>query len=236
MTDVHRAQVAETLRSLSEDEAVVAASGSGAAERAYALLRTAILRHLLGAGTLLNEAELADSLGISRTPVRSALQMLQQEGMVEAGARRQLYVRDFDPADRREVIMLREALERVAVAEASKVIEMGELDELRLVLIRQRRAADQNDVEAFIELDDQFHLGIARGARLPTLQRFLGQLRAFVRMIGLRLAAQEGRMQEVLQEHEAIVAALEARDGQAALAAIDHHLARTYARLGELDP
>jgi DNA-binding GntR family transcriptional regulator len=210
-------------------------AGGGAGERTYALLRAGILRDVLPAGTLLAEADLAETLKISRTPVRSALQMLLQEGLVELGSRRQLYVRGFASAERSEVIMLREALERLAVAEASKVIELNEIDELRLTLIRQRRAADAGDVEGFIDLDDQFHLKIAVGARLPTLQKFLGQLRAFTRMMGLRVATYQGRMYAVLEEHDAIVTALEARDQAAALAALDQHLSTTYALLAQLE-
>jgi DNA-binding GntR family transcriptional regulator len=226
--------IAEALRALANDESELTA-GLGAGERAYTVLRVAIVRDALPARTLLNEAELAASLDISRTPVRTALQMLLQEGLVEVGARRQLYVRDFAPAERNEVIRLREALERVAVVEACRTIELHEIDQLRLTLIRQRRATDQGDVETFIDLDDQFHLGLAMGARLPTLQKFLGQLRAYIRMMGLRVATQQGRMYEVLDEHEAIVAAVEAGDEQAARAALDSHLSRTYELLEDIE-
>ena len=61
---------------------------------------------------------------------------------------------------------------------------VDELDELHVVLRRQRRAADREATEEFIDLDDQFHLGIARAARLPILMRFLGQIRAITRLMG----------------------------------------------------
>lgn len=207
----------------------------GARERAYAVLRTAILRGALPAGTLLNEADIGSELGISRTPVRAALQSLLQEDLIEVGARRQLYVRTIPPSSRREVILLREALEQITVREACEVMTLEEIDELRLILIRQRRAAEQGDVERFIELDDQFHIGIAAGARLPTAQRFLEQIRALIRMMGLRAVTRRGRMTEVLDEHEAIVAALEARDADAALGRLTDHLKATYRLIRELD-
>jgi DNA-binding GntR family transcriptional regulator len=213
----------------------VADPAAGARERAYAVLRTAILRGALPAGTLLNEADIGVELGISRTPVRAALQSLLQEELIEIGARRQLYVRTIPPAARREVILLREALERVTVREACEVMTLEEIDELRLVLIRQRRAAEHGDIDRFIELDDQFHIRIAIGARLPTAQRFLEQIRALIRMMGLRAATRQGRMTEVIAEHEAIVVALEARDADAALARLMDHLAATYRLIGELD-
>lgn len=227
--------LAKLLGSLSDLAAAQDDPGLAASERAYVQLRAGILRAVLPSGTLLNEADVAASLGISRTPVRSALGKLLQEGLVESGSRRQLYVRGFAPAERDEVIMLREALERAAVKAACKTIELSEIDELRLILIRQGRAADQDDVETFIDLDEQFHLGIARGGRLPILQKFLSQLRAYIRMMGLRVATQQGRMNDVLKEHEAILQALEARDEQAALKSLDRHLSLTYALLEQLD-
>lgn len=214
-----------------EQDQVDLEGGTGAGGYAHAALRAGILRELLPAGTPLAEAELAEAMGVSRTPVRQALQALLQEGLVEIGRKRQLFVRAFSAAERREAMLLRQALERLAITEAAGVIELSEIDELRLVLMRQRRAADRGDVDEFIELDDVFHIGIARRARLPLLERFLGQLRASIRLMGLRAVTQEGRLSEVLDEHEAILTALEARDAPTALEALDRHLANTYALL-----
>ncbi|MEA2290469.1 MAG: GntR family transcriptional regulator, rspAB operon transcriptional repressor [Solirubrobacteraceae bacterium] len=213
----------------------LADEGKGAGERAYEAIRTAIVRGTLRAGTVLGEDELASALGISRTPVRSALQTLLSEHLVENGPRRQILVRGVSPEERREVLLLREALERVAIREACVRMTIDEVDHLRLLLIRQRRAADADAVEDFIDLDDQFHLSIAESARLPVLMRFLGQIRAISRLMGLRAVTREGRFTQVLDEHERIVGALEARDAGAALAAIDAHLANTSKILTALD-
>ena len=62
-----------------------------------------------------------------------------------------------------------------------------QIDQLRLLLIQQKRAVDAHDEDRFIELDERFHLHIAAGAGLPTVERFLAQLRGFVRV--MRLAA-----------------------------------------------
>jgi GntR family transcriptional regulator, rspAB operon transcriptional repressor len=223
------------LAALADAPAAVPGDGRGAGERAYEVIRSAIVRGTLRPGTVLGEDELAAALGISRTPVRSALQTLLSEHLVESGPRRQILVRGISPDERREVLLLREALERVAVGEACAQMTIDEIDRLRLVLMRQKRAADADATEDFIDLDDQFHLGIAEGARLPTLVRFLGQIRAMTRLMGLRAVTREGRFAAVLDEHERIVAALEARDAKAALAAMDAHLANTNRILTALD-
>jgi DNA-binding GntR family transcriptional regulator len=226
-----------------DDAAVLAAlnvgggqppDGQSAADWAYAAIRAGITRDVLPPGTRLAEAELATALGVSRTPVRSALQTLLRDGLLSVGSKRQLYVREFSPAERREVMMLRTALERAAVTAASVTIELSEIDELRLTLMRQRRAADAGDVETFLDLDDQFHLGIAERAQLPLLMSFLAQLRACIRLMGLRAASRPGRMPKVIIEHTAIVDALEAHDTGAALAALDRHFANTYELLDDV--
>jgi DNA-binding GntR family transcriptional regulator len=209
--------------------------GKGASVRAYGIIRSAIVRGELRPGTVLGEAELASTLGISRTPVRAALQMLLNEDLVESGPRRQILVRGVTPKQRREVLLIREALEHVAVREACRLMNIDEIDELRLIVIRQRRAANEDAQEDFIELDDQFHLGIARGAQLPLLVRFLGQIRAITRLMGLRAVTRKGRYDQVIREHERIIAALEARDPDAALAALDAHLSKTAQALNSID-
>lgn len=203
--------------------------------RAYEELRTAIVRGRLAPGTVLVEAELAGALGISRTPVRAALQTLLSEHLVETGPRRQIFVRTVTPGQRREVFLLRESLECLSVSEACRLMTNDEVDRLYLLLRRQRRIAAEDDVEAFIDLDDQFHLGIARAAHLPMLERFLDQIRALNRLMGLRAVTREGRVETVIAEHERIVDALEARDPEAARAAITDHLAKTRAVLTALD-
>lgn len=209
--------------------------GQGASDHAYKVLRSAIVRGELDPGTVLGEAELAATLGISRTPVRTALKMLLSEDLVESGPRRQVLVRGVTPEQRREVMLVREALERLAVREACRLMDIKEIDELRLILIRQRRAAAEESQEDFIELDDQFHLDIARGARLPMVERFLGQIRAISRLMGLLAVTRKGRFEQVIEEHEQIISALEAKDADAALEAIDVHLQNTAQILDALE-
>lgn len=202
---------------------------AGAGGRAYTVLRAGITRNLLPPGTRLSEAEIAGALNVSRTPVRSAFQRLLQEGLVEVGPKRQLFVREFGLEDRRETMLLRAALERITVGQAAGSIDLDQIDDLRLILMRQRRAADRGDIETFIELDDQFHLGIARSVGLRQVEEFLRQLRGLIRLMGIRvLLEKQDRRYQVLDEHEAILTALETHDEAAALAALDEHLSNTY--------
>ena len=191
--------------------------------------RDAIVERRLRAGERLpSTRQLAAELRISRTPVRQALGLLLQEGLVEVGARRQLIVRGFSEEHRREILLLREALEGTAVRHAANVIDLDDVDLLRLILIRQRRAANEGREEDFIDLDEQFHLKIAEEARLPILYGFLSQLRGFVRLMRVGAPRHPRYMTEVVAEHEALVDALERHDADAAAAALSHHLQHSH--------
>jgi GntR family transcriptional regulator, rspAB operon transcriptional repressor len=192
--------------------------------QAYDYVRSGILRGDFATGVAISDVELANALSMSKTPIRQALRLLEQEGLLERGPRRQLVVRGFSPEYRQEVLDVREALERIAIRGACRVMPIDEIDYLRVGLLRQRRAAEAGDEGAFIDLDEEFHLMIAKGAGLQLVYKLLSQLRGFVRIMRLGTVRDRGHLLRVLEEHEAIVDALERRDEEAALAALSHHL------------
>jgi GntR family transcriptional regulator, rspAB operon transcriptional repressor len=196
------------------------------ADTAYTRLRNGILRGDPPPGSILDQRQLAETLDSSRTPVREALRRLLQEGLVEVGSRRQVIVRDFTPTHRREIQYLRGALEPVAVRRACEVMEIDDLDQLRLDLMKQLRAARAGLNEEFLDLDERFHLRIADGAQFPILRAFLGQLGGFVRVATLGAKRPPEVLKQIVGEHERIVDAIEARDADAAVAALEDHLSR----------
>jgi len=198
--------------------------GARLTNHAYQLVRARVLTGALRAGTVLPETAVAEELGISKTPVRQALRALLQEGLLEVGPRRQLVVSGVSVEHRHELVQVREALERIAVAQACHVMSVDEIDQLRILLRRQKRAAEANDEETFIDLDEELHLAIAAGARLRVVPRLLTQLRGFVRLMRLGTARYEGHLHQVVDEHEAIVDGLERGDEGAALEALAIHL------------
>jgi GntR family transcriptional regulator, rspAB operon transcriptional repressor len=193
-------------------------------ERAYDYLRDGIMRGDFPPGSVLAEEEVAATLGTSCTPVRQALGLLLQEGFVEVGSRRQVVVRGFTPEHKAEILMLREALEGVAVRRACEVMQLEEIDHLHLLLLRMRRAAENGREDDFLDLDEEFHLKIAEGAQLPILYSLLGQLRGFVRVARLGSRRPPAVLAQVVAEHEEIVEALERRDADTALNALVEHL------------
>jgi DNA-binding GntR family transcriptional regulator len=193
-------------------------------DKAYDHLRQAILGGKLPVGTIIAETKVAEDLGISKTPVRQALQLLRTEGLLEVGPRRQLVVRGFSAAHRNEVLRVREALEEIAIETACRVITLDDIDMLRLLLLRQGRAADAYNENDFLVLDEEFHILIAKSANLPIVARLLEQMRGFARIMRLGRTQPPEHLRDILVEHTRIIDAIEQRDVVAAQAALHEHL------------
>jgi DNA-binding GntR family transcriptional regulator len=193
-------------------------------QQARAYVREGIVTGRFPVGAPITDAEIAGELGISKTPAREALKLLEQEGLLERGPRRRLHVRGFTPEHSEEVLEIREALEQISVRRACRTMPTEETDLLRLSLLRQRRAALSGDESAFIDLDEEFHLMLARGSGAQIVARLLGQLGAFVRIMRLGAERSPEQLVDVVAEHEAIVDAVESRDEDAAARLLVAHL------------
>ncbi len=191
-------------------------------EAAYEHVRMNILRGRFSVGSVVAERDVADELGISKTPVRQALQMLRREGLLEVGRRRQLIVRGFTERHRAEVLEIREALEQISVRHAAKEMPVEEIDYLRLLVMRQQRAVQGGRDDEFVDLDEEFHIRLADGADLPIVSKSIAQLRGFVRI--MRLGSNARDASHAVIEHTAILDAIEARDVEAATLALFTHL------------
>ncbi|HUQ38818.1 MAG TPA: GntR family transcriptional regulator [Acidimicrobiales bacterium] len=198
------------------------------ADRAYAELKEAILGGRFEPGASMAEVELAEALGISRTPVREALALLRRDGLIESTPGGTSVVRVLEPGEVRELFLIREALECLALREHIKgdaVHRDGKA--LSALVERQRKAAAKGDVVAFLEADEEFHLTVCHEAGLEHVAELLASLREKMRQAGLRAVTEPDRMKKVLREHERIVKALRAGDGEAAADALQTHLGAT---------
>lgn len=200
------------------------------AERVRRAVLADIVSGALPPGTPLDEVTLAAQHEVSRTPVREALRRLQSDGLLEVGPRRRLLVVDVSPEHRREVTTLRVALEGAAAAAACDHRDEDDLDRLDLLLLKQGRAADADDAETFLRLDEEFHLALAGAARMPTLSRMLGQLGAFVRLGRLGEETSTAHMKGLVTEHTELVELLRARRAGRLRAALATHIERTAPR------
>lgn len=171
----------------------------------------------------LNEGALATATETSRTPVREALLRLESEGFLRRIPRKGVYVPPITDGDVRSLLDARAIVERWAATAARDAIrrDAGALQEL---IDAQRRSRD--DTARFIELDIEFHSRMVGLGGNPVLEEFYSSLRQRQLRIGVR-AVTHGvdRMENVLDEHQAILDAIVA--GEATDAAIDLHLEST---------
>lgn len=203
------------------------------ADTIHGALREDIVAGRRAQGSVLDEADLATTFGASRTPVREALRRLQSEGLLTTGSRRQMRVVDLSDdrsaAHRREVALLREALEGTAAVEACTVVEPGSeaVDRLRLAVLRQRRTADGGDVQAFLASDEEFHRDLAGLAGMPTLSLLLEQLGPFVRLARQAVPTDRAHMRGLADEHDRLLDLLENRDAEGLRTALSAHIRDT---------
>lgn len=200
------------------------------ADRVREAVLADIMSGALTPGSTLDEVVLAEQHSVSRTPVREALRRLQSDGLLQTGPRRQLLVVDVSPEHRREITTLRIALEGAAMTTACRVRSEDDLDGLELLLLKQRRAAEAHDAEAFMRLDEEFHLTLAGTARMPTLSRMLGQLGAFVRLVRLGEVTDRPHMLGLVREHEELVSLLTLRKHAKLRTTLATHIEQTTLR------
>jgi DNA-binding GntR family transcriptional regulator len=194
-------------------------------EKAYRFLKNEVLSAPAAqGGFFINEQEIADRVGVSRTPIREALLMLAAEELVQLVPNRGAYIAPLTGKDLRELIELRGTLERFAAEKALKA-GTAPVAEMRETLARQ---GELKDAKAFIELDTHFHTLLIQASDNAMLARTYETL--WARQVRAGLVAMFGvadRRSAVLAEHQAILDALAAGDVDATLAAIDDHLGTT---------
>lgn len=194
---------------------------------AYARIRDDIITGGFAPGALLSENELAAALETSRQPVREALLLIAQEGLVEVRPQSGTYVTHIDPDRVREAQFIREAIEAASLA-ACPPPAPEEERMLRDVLRRQRAAGDR---DAFYPLDEEFHralLGIAGHANAwAAVSAAKGHLDR-ARYVGM--SATRG-VQDYVDDHERVVDALLAGDRDAAISELREHLRFVFADL-----
>jgi DNA-binding GntR family transcriptional regulator len=194
---------------------------ASASARAYLELRRMIVHHEIQPGTVINEVDTAAQLDVSRTPIREALRTLLNDGLVEEGSRRQLAVTRLSPDTAREVALMRTTLERLVSREAATNAGASDIDQLRLIMIRTRRAIEADDHNAILDEGEEFHIQLARSAHMPLVVDFLTRLCGLSRLIE---APPVPYWVHLLDAHDAIIAALDRKDPDEVEAAMDGDL------------
>lgn len=190
-------------------------------EIVFESLREAIINGHLKPGERLMEIQLADEMGVSRTPVREAIRKLELEGFVVMIPRKGAYVAGISLKDIADVFEIRAALESLAAALAAERITEDELEALERSLVKVAECTEANDLDSLIAVDTDFHDILYKASRNERLVQIVSNLREQIQRFRMTSLSHPGRMKDALEEHRKLVEALSERDVE---------LARTLAR------
>ena len=186
-------------------------------------LRQQIFARELEPGAWIDELKLCTEMGISRTPLREALKVLAADGLVTMKVRRGAYVTEMSERDVREAYQLLALLESDAAAQVAQLASDAELRDLRLLHETLEAQVDQR--EAFFATNEAFHLQLLAIEGNRWRQQIVTDLRRVMKLNRHHSLFKQGRLEESLAEHRALIAALLARDGDATRQLMNRHFA-----------
>ncbi|HWD01729.1 MAG TPA: GntR family transcriptional regulator [Amycolatopsis sp.] len=205
----------------------------GAADRAYRLTKELVLTGELPGGHLFSEGEIAERLGVSRTPVREAFLRLQVEGLLNLIPKRGAVVVPVPPGEAEDVLEAREAVEGAAVRRLARRPDLipDALAQLSEVLDIQRRHAENDDLAGFAEADELFHRTIVAAGGNMLLLDFYATLADRQRRMNVHaLRPVPALLPVVLREHEDLLTIIERADADAFAPALRAHLDQVHRR------
>ncbi len=190
----------------------------------FETLREAIIAGQLRPGERLMEVQIAEELGVSRTPVREAIRKLELEGFVIMVPRKGAYVSDMSINDVTHVFEIRRALEGLAAELAAERMTEEELEELERILDRTAETTSRLDVTSTVDMDTGFHQILYEASRNERLSSMLYHLREQIQRFRTQSLSRPGRLKRALVEHQGIVDALRRRDGELARQLVEEHI------------
>ena len=193
-------------------------------DQAYEAIRHHIITCRFAPGEKLNEAQVAEALGLSRMPVRHALARLRLEGLVTIRPRKGIEVRPIDPAELLQIIEARTVNECYAARLAAQRFSAQDVAAMRTILGDTEAALKRRDTEAMMLLDKNFHDVIARASGNAVIFDILGNLHDRAVRFWFISLDEQGHQRSVLQEHRAILDALAAHEPGAAEEAMARHI------------
>lgn len=195
---------------------------------AYNAIHSYILSGQLTVDVVYKEKNIAEDLGISRTPVREALLELSAQGLITFLPRKGLVVNKFSKQDVEEVFEIRRALELATIKKICRNHSSLDFSHLKHCLMQHKKSlAAQPELTDFMNFDRDFHMAIYELAGNSRLVNIMNNIRDQVHLMGMRALSVVGRMEEVVKEHEDIVKAITDGRENEAVDLMEYHLDRS---------
>jgi len=193
-------------------------------ELAYAQIKQRIISCEFRPGDAINEAQLAALLGLGRTPIHQALHRLEVEGMVTIMPRKGVMVTALSLNDVLDMIEVRVSNEQLCIKLAVERAHDTDIKAMRDILERTPQLLADHDEPGLMTLDLQFHMSISAAAHNRVLAELLRNLHEKQARFWYLTLSENHHSQRIYDEHMHILEAVEQRDGDAAVAAIHHHI------------
>ena len=190
----------------------------------FKTLRQAILKGELEPGERLMEIQLAERLGVSRTPIREAIRKLELEGLVLMIPRKGAEVAKISESNLRDVLEVRRSLEELAIDLACQRITEEELDELNKAEVDFKAAIENGDAMQIAQTDESFHEIIYNSTKNQKLVQILNNLREQMYRYRLEYIKDADKRQILVVEHDYILKAIRSRHVAEAKKAIREHI------------
>lgn len=209
--------------------------GEPAARRVFHELKNAIVTMALTPGQALSENEIATRLGVSRQPVREAFIKLSEAGFVRIRPQRGTFVVKISTKQVTDARFVREAVEVAVARKACQVMTAPTIAELRENLAAQRAAGAETAPARFLALDEAFHRGLALGVDCDYAWRIVEDVKAQMDRVRYLSLPQATPIARLIDQHVAILDAVEAGDEARAEAAVRTHLSEILSSLPVLE-
>lgn len=204
-------------------------------EAADGVIRKLIFSHTLKPGERIDEQALASELGISRTPLREALKVLQNEGLVKLVPRRGCFVAKLTERDMDEIYEMIGLLESACAARAAELATPADVARLRKVTQRMVQMAAEKNYKRYFDANLSAHEMVLELAGNRWQKNVIQYLRGMCRLWPYRsVESIPGRLEASLREHEELLAAIEARDPGRAQDVMRRHIGHTREALRKL--
>ncbi len=208
-------------------------------EKVYHALREAIITGKLKPRERLNTSKVATALGVSRTPVKIALDMLSLEGLVEVVPRSGAFVSDIYSDDLQEIYLMRSVLEGLAARIAVENITAADLAKLDGIIDEYEKVIAANDRKQLIRLNAEFHLSVALACKKRRLISEIKRLYDYCLRYRVLSLSETTKVEESYKGHREILEALKSRDADRVEDTVRQHLSKApsfiYEKLKELE-
>lgn len=179
-------------------------------------IKTAIIKGKFKPGEKISEGDLAETMGISRTPLREAFRKLENEGFIKIVPRKGAVVTEVSPGEASDLYQIKSTLEGLAARLAASRMKEKELEKLEKINQDLEQLISQNDLEAFYRTHTRFHEGFVKQCGNNRLISMISNLNDHFKRFGMVTLTLPGQYENAIRQHREIIEAFRAGDAQLA--------------------